>query len=85
MTRGLEKRVERLEKATGGDLHVRLRAFAERFGVAPDRLIALADEHRERLAKEIDDDLLITWEGFCWLRDLGAFNKPNGIRSKSVA
>ena len=80
MTRGLKKRVERLEKATGGDLHVRLRAFAERFGVAPDRLIALADEHRERLAKEIDDDLMVTWETFCWLRDSGAFSRPNGIR-----
>jgi hypothetical protein len=81
MTRGLKKRVERLEKATGGDLHIRLRAFAERFGVAPDRHITLTGQHRERLAKEIGDDLLITWEAFCWLRDLGAFSKPNGVRS----
>ena len=80
MTRGLKKRVERLETATGGDLHVRLRAFAARVGVTPDRLIALAGEHRERLAKEIGDDGLITWEGLCWLRDLGAFSRQNGIR-----
>ena len=75
MTRILRNRIKRLERASGGDLEVRLRAFAKRLGIAPDRLLAIAGDHRERLVRELGTDGLVTWEGFCWLRELGLFEQ----------
>ena len=72
MTKTLTRRIKRLEGA-GGDLENRVSTLAERLGVAPERILAAVGQHRERLAKEIHADGQITWEGLCWLRDVGAF------------
>jgi hypothetical protein len=71
VTRTLKNRIRRLEGASGGDLEIRLRAFAIRLGIAPDRLLAIAGDERERLAREIAADGMVTWEAICWLRERG--------------
>ena len=75
MSRTLKNRIKRLERASGGDLEIRLRAFARRLGIAPDRLLAISGDHRERLAREIGTDGMVTYEGLCWLLDLGMFGQ----------
>jgi hypothetical protein len=67
VTRTLRKRVERLEKAAGGDLENRVRVLAERLGLAPEQILVAAGQQRGRFAKEIDADRQISWGGLCWL------------------
>jgi hypothetical protein len=69
----LRRRLQRFERAAGGHLGIRLRACAVRLGIASERLSEIADEHKEVLTREIGTDGMVTWEGLCWLRDIGLF------------
>ena len=42
-------------------------------GIDPEKMIEVAKGHEARLNLEIRGDGIITWEGYCHLRDLGAF------------
>lgn len=67
--KNLRRRIERLEKVTGGDFQTKLRLLSARLGGAGD-LIEVATPHEARLNRQIASDGTITWEGFCYLHDL---------------
>ena len=73
MTKSLKKRIDRLEKGSDGDLDAKLRALAQRLGISPDRLFTVAGEHKRRLSQIIGRDGTVTWQEFCFLRELGLF------------
>ena len=72
MTRTLKKRVERLERASGTDLEIGLRALARRTAITPEPLLAIGAQHREQLRNQIWPDGTLTWEALCCLHDSGA-------------
>jgi hypothetical protein len=71
--KNLNRRIDRLAKASGGDLQVKARALSERLGVPAERILAAAKGHEAQLNREIGMDGTITWEGFCSLRQLSAW------------
>jgi hypothetical protein len=70
----LQKRLERLEKVSGGDYQAKVAALALRLGVPAERLCAVAKGHEAQLGPNIGMDGSITWEAFCYLRKLGLWN-----------
>ena len=73
----LNRRIGRLEKASGGDFDAKTRALAGRLGIPIDRVSAVAKSHEAQLAPHIGMDGSITWEGFCFLREAGAWHGPH--------
>jgi hypothetical protein len=72
--KSLNRRIARLERASGGDFPTKVRAAAERLGVPADRVSALAKGHEAQLGANIGTDGTVTWEAFCHLRELGLWN-----------
>lgn len=75
MVRSLRRRVERLEKVSGGNSEPNLQALARRIDIAPERFAAVAQDEKWRLGELIGKDGMVTWEGFCELRELGLLSK----------
>ena len=73
MTKSLHRRIKRLEKTSGGEVEMNLRVVAERLGIPVERLIALPEVSKKQLKGTIGANGTITWEGFCYLRDLRLF------------
>ena len=73
MTRNLRKRIECLEGISRGDFETKVQALAERLGISAERMLVVAREHEGRLSRAIGTDGTITWEGFCYLHQLGVF------------
>jgi hypothetical protein len=71
--KSLHRRLDRFERAAGGDFPIKARAVAERLGVPAEQLLAVAKGHEAQLSPNMGMDGTITWEAFCCLRDLGAF------------
>jgi hypothetical protein len=69
--KNLNRRIDRLAKASGGDFQAKVRALSERLGVPAERILAAAKGHEAQLNRDIGIDGTITWEGFCYLRQLG--------------
>ena len=82
--RSLNRRIERLEKARGGDLEAKMRALALRLGIPAERLAAAVTGHSEHWNREISMDGTITWTGFCHVRQLGVFQRQSGQLGASV-
>lgn len=76
VTKTLLKRIERLERAGGTDLEIGIRAFARRFGIPAEPLLATAERHCEQLANQVWPDGSLTFEALGILRTSGAFDRP---------
>ena len=71
MTGNLQKRIERLERASGGDFETKVQVLAARWGISAERMLTIAPEHKRWLSQAIGWDGTITWEGFCYFHNLG--------------
>jgi hypothetical protein len=71
VTGSLQKRIKRLERISGGEFETKLRAFSERMGIPAERMRAIAPEHKRWLSQNMGRNGTITWEGFCYLYQLG--------------
>jgi hypothetical protein len=67
------RRIERLEGASKNDFESKAIVLAENLGMAPEPILALSAEDRQRVTPLMGTDGTITWEGFCYLRELGIF------------
>ena len=76
--KNLNRRIDRLARASGGDFQAKSRALAARLGVPIERILAAAKGHETQLNLELGMDGSITWQGFCFLREVGVWHGPAG-------
>jgi hypothetical protein len=69
--KSIHRRICRLERSSEGDFRTKIRAVAQRLGVPADRVSAVAKGHEAQLGPGIGMDGTVTWEAFCYLRQLG--------------
>jgi hypothetical protein len=77
----LRRRIERLEARWGSNLETDVRALAQFFGVSAEPMLDVARENEAWLSRQIGDGA-ITWEGFCYLYDRGAFQPDEEFRAR---
>jgi hypothetical protein len=70
MRRNLDRRVQKLEAADGGDFKRGLQNLAGWLHIPPDRMAHAIRGREAELKTELDEDGSITWEGFLLVRDL---------------
>jgi hypothetical protein len=78
MTRNLWRRIEKLERNSGGAAawQVKLRVLARRFGCEEEAFFEAIRGYERRLAAAIDNDGAITWEDFLLVRNLLSKRSP---------
>jgi hypothetical protein len=72
--KNLKRRIERLTKASGGDFQAKARALAKQWNIPTERVLAVTKGHEAALNHSLFTDGSLTWEAFCFLRELGLWN-----------